>query len=400
MNISNYLRWSVIFLLGINFLTSCNLPSNPVITDQAVEPQCGARITYIDHSPDPSIVFLQRSSDGTHFYDIKIADNHGNQTSIFIDEGILPKGTYYYVVGYFNPNEVRYSEPSGPVVIDDDSCGTEPIVFKPYNPIITYLAVQAKCDVTMSIVNYADDADGIRIYRRSTTQNEKVIADLTQQDLYNSGGYFYDLGLPPDIYQYRASTYNENGEAFSDLSEEVVIADDCPLTYAPIETPLVVPNNTLAIFTNNPSLPSTATSTSEPKFCIWEASINVFLRKGPNVELFDKAVAIEMGTELPVVGQSENGLFWVLEFQLGKQAYVSKSENVGKTTGDCSAIATLTDPEPPLLEPVATQVESPDDNDEDTTVPECSDGIDNDGDGAIDMRDLRGCESSSDPVEN
>jgi hypothetical protein len=292
MNKTDQLRWGIVILIGMSFLVSCNLPLNPVIKNQALEPQCGARITYIDHAPDASVTFLQRSNDGTHFYDIKIAVPKGEETATFIDEGLLPKGTYYYKVGFFNPTEVRYSEPSGPVVVSDDSCGTDPLVTKPYNPIIRHLTVQAKCDVTMIINNYAEDTDGIRIYRRSTTQSESVIADLTLQELTASAGYFYDLGLPPGIYRYRASTYNEQGESFSDLSEEVVISvDDCPLTYAPTK-PILVPINTLVVFTSNPLL-AIPSSTPEPKACIWESEMNVFLRKGPDVGLFDKAAAIE-----------------------------------------------------------------------------------------------------------
>jgi hypothetical protein len=183
------------------------------------------------------------------------------------------------------------------------------------------------------------------------------------------------------------------------LSEEVVISvDDCPLTYAPTE-PALVPINTLVVFTSNPLL-AIPSSTPEPKACIWESEVNVFLRKGPDVGLFDKAAAIEKGTKLPVIGQSEDEAFWILEFQPGMQGYVSKSEKFGKTTGDCNSAATLTDPEPPSLEPIATKTKAPDGNGGNATVPACSDGVDNDGDGAIDMRDLRGCESPSDPIEN
>jgi hypothetical protein len=400
---SKLLHWSFAVLLGSNFLTSCYFQKNPEITGQAVEEPCGARITYVDHAPDPSIVFLRRSSDGTHYADIKAAKQNGEADATFVDEGILPMGTYYYVVGFFNPNEVRYSEVSDPLVITDESCGTGPLVNKPINPILTHVIVENNCDVVIWGVVKAEEYDGYRIYRRSLEKNETIIADLTAQEFNATVGDFHDLGLPPGVYQYRVSVYNGQGESFSDLSEEVAISPEaCPIPFAPpVGDHPLAPISTLTVSTSLPSLmvvSPTATSVPKLQACTWEALINVFLRKGPDIELFDKAAVVEKGTQLPVIGQSEFGNFWILEFQPGSQGYVSKSERVGKVTGDCASMPALKDPAPPVKAPVATKTQK--DSSGGAATPECSDGIDNDNDGWADMRDLAGCTSPTDPVED
>ncbi len=389
-------------VLATNLLTGCGLKKNPEITGQAVEEPCGAQITYMDHAPDPSVVFLSRSADGTHFEDIKVAKQKGEENTSFVDEGNLPVGTYYYRVGYFNPSEARYSEVSGPVIITDEACGTGSLVTKPINPILMHVIVENNCDVVIWSVAYAEDYDGYRIYRSSPEKNEAIIAELTKQEFENTAGDFHDLGLPPGVYQYRVSVYNEQGESFSELSEEVVISPDaCPIPFAPpVDDNSPAPINTLVVSTKLPSLVvviPTATSAPKLQACTWEALINVFLRKGPNIELFDKAAAIEHGTQLQVVGESEFGNFWIVEFQPGKQAYVSKSETVGKTTGDCGGVPMIKDPAPPVRQATPTKSKSDTDG---AVIPECSDGIDNDNDGWADMRDLAGCSSPNDPIED
>jgi hypothetical protein len=391
----------IALLLGTNLLTGCSLKKNPEITSQAVEEPCGARIAYVDHAPDPSIVFLSRSADGTHFEDIKVAKQKGEANASFVDEGSLPVGTYYYRVGYFNPSEARYSEVSGPVVITDEACGTGPLVTKPINPILMHVIVENNCDVVIWGVARAEAYDGYRIYRRSLEKNESIIAELTQQEFENTAGDFHDLGLPPGVYQYRVSVYNAQGESFSELSEEVVISPEaCPIPYAPpVNNNSLAPLQTPVISTSLPSLVVLPTATIAPKLqaCTWEALINVFLRKGPDIELFDRAAAVEKGTQLPVIGKSEFGNFWVLEFQPGAQGYVSKSETVGTVAGDCESVPMIKDPAPPVRQATPTKSQS------DTggaIIPQCSDGIDNDNDGWADMRDLAGCSSPDDTVED
>jgi hypothetical protein len=94
-----------------------------------------------------------------------------------------------------------------------------------------------------------------------------------------------------------------------------------------------------------------ASSTATPEACIWEAMLNVYFRKGPDVGLYDKLDAVEKGTTLPIVGQSEDGAFWVVQIQPDLNGYVTKSDKYSHTTGDCSKVLTLKDPEPPVIVP-------------------------------------------------
>jgi hypothetical protein len=95
-----------------------------------------------------------------------------------------------------------------------------------------------------------------------------------------------------------------------------------------------------------------------------------------------------------VLGQSEDGLFWVVEFRPGKQAYVTKSDTYSLMSGDCSQIPTVQDPEQPLPPPTEQVTNDDTPVDEQGVAPECSDGIDNDGDGQVDGSD-RNCIASS-----
>jgi len=387
-----FLKISTILLVGMNILMSCNFPAgDPVITGQTVNALCGAEITYVDHAPSDSYVFLRRSNNGTQYYDIKMAMPKGNQSAAFVDEGPLPQGTYYYKVGYFTNSEIKYSDASEAVVIDDDSCGTDPLVNKPLNPIIINQGLQGSCDAFVHYVIYAEDEDGVRVYRSSLTQSEAMIADLTPAQVASSAGFYYDHNLSPNTYRYRLSTYNENGESFSEQSGPVVITDQScnpdsitayPYLY-PYAYPYPIDDLTLA------------TPTLVPPPCTWEALINVYLRTGPGIDIYEKEDSVVKGTQLPIVGQSEDGFFWVVEY-LKRHEYVSKSERVGKTIGDCTNVPTLRDPEPPEIAPTKTTRDKP----VPTPIPQCKDGIDNDGDGLIDMRDLKSCQSPDDPYEN
>jgi hypothetical protein len=81
-----------------------------------------------------------------------------------------------------------------------------------------------------------------------------------------------------------------------------------------------------------------------------------------------------------------------VEIEPGVNGYISKSEKFSVVEGSCLEVPTLTDPEPPVIEPVATNKPG------EASVPQCSDGLDNDNDRLVDMRD-RECSSPDDNSE-
>lgn len=113
----------------------------------------------------------------------------------------------------------------------------------------------------------------------------------------------------------------------------------------------------------------TETSTPAAQACIWTAAVNVFVREGPGASLYPEITAVEAGEMLPVLGQSQDEFFWAVQLPNGQTGYVPKADRFGQASGDCD-VPTL--PDPPTPEPT----EAP---------PECSDGIDNDGDGRTDF---------------
>lgn len=102
--------------------------------------------------------------------------------------------------------------------------------------------------------------------------------------------------------------------------------------------------------------------------CMWTAAVNVFVRSGPGASVYPEITAVEAGEMFPVVGKSQDGFFWAVQLQNGPVGYVPMAERFGMVTGNCDVPA-LPDPPTPVPPEIATQ---------------CSDGLDNDGDGRID----------------
>jgi hypothetical protein len=117
-------------------------------------------------------------------------------------------------------------------------------------------------------------------------------------------------------------------------------------------------------------LPEAVTSTPAAQACTWTAAVNIFVREGPGASIYPEITAVESGIVLPVIGQSQDGQFWVVQVE-GKSGYVPKAERYGQASGNCDV--------PPLTDP-ATPVPT----DAPVALPQCSDGFDNDGDGRID----------------
>lgn len=386
----------MLFCLAFIFaLTACNLPTNttPDITSVVVENNCNIRINYIDHVKDAdSVVFLKRQIGEASSEQIKFANPHGEQASSFLDEG-LPSGVYSYRIGYFDSDATYYSEDySEPITIDAD-CGTSPLVDMPFNPIIIQVGVGGVggCDVQITAKVFGSKTDGVRIYRSDSGAEYLEIDDLSLDEwaggpyngyLYSTNSYS-DFQLSEGAYRYKISAYNSNGESFSEPSDEVIVPETCSPILDGIPTV-----ESLVVVTATP----TKVPDPEPEPCVWEAVVNVFVREGPGVSLYPAITGVVTGTKFPIVGQSEDGQFWVVEVEPGVNGYVSKAEKYSRTSGNCGNPPSLQDPAlPPTLVPTVTAVPK--------EIPQCSDGIDNDGDGNIDMRD-RGCTGLDDNSEN
>jgi hypothetical protein len=358
-------------------------PKAPEIVDQYPEGGCGARVHWVDNALDEDGVrFYRRVVGQPDFVAIKITGPHAGVPGSFEDSN-LPMGTYEYRVGVFNEYGTSYSNISEQVVIDNDVCGDEPLLIKPLNPVITAIerVKDDSCTIRVYFNDNSTDEDGIRIYRSEWNDPDVLLADLPP----NNGptGFYDDVNVPPGHYTYQVSAYNTNGEAFSQLSDEIEITEEAcgDLSVGPV---LVLTPN-VSIVTSTPAVQLQA--------CVWKAAVNVFVRKGPGASIYPEITAVETGTELPVVGQSEDQQFWAVELQPGVIGYVPKAEKYGAASGDCD-LQILPDPKaPPTAVP---QREEP--AGQPASTPQCSDGIDNDGDRVIDMRD-RGCSSPNDNSE-
>ena len=352
----------------------------PEITDQKKENECGTFIWWYDNEKHEDNVFFYRRIVGvTDFVPFKVTGSHAGGPGSF-GEGNLPLGTYEYKVSVVSELGEVFSNVSQPIVIDSEFCNDNTVPNKPLNPVI--ISLERFQDNTCAIrVNYQDNSlneDGIRIYRESSENgfNEVLIDELPASN--DPVAYYDDINLPPATYRYRVSVYNVGGESFSQFSEEFPIQDeDCDQFGPPVlQLPTIGPAN----------LPSDSSQA-----CIWTSALNVFVRKGPSSTLYSDITAVLAGTSLPVIGQSEDGEFWAVEVQPGMIGYVPKAEKFGRTTGDCNP-PTLQDPDLPASAPT----DEP--SAEEPQTPACSDGVDNDGDNLVDMRD-RECSSPDDTSE-
>jgi hypothetical protein len=185
------------------------------------------------------------------------------------------------------------------------------------------------------------------------------------------------------------SAYNQNGESFSNFIE-IKIDTICDPTVQFLPP------------TSAPTAMMVVTGETPVEACTWEAVSSVFLRKGPDVGLFDRLVDVESGRTLPVIGQSEDGTFWVVEVSPAVTGYITQSETYSRTHGGCATVPTLTDPAPPEIAPAPTK--KPHDAPSAPGVAQCGDGIDNDGDGFVDYNSDPaagdpGCSSAADTGE-
>lgn len=359
--------------------------AEPEITDQKLDNTCGTKVWWYDNEKNENNVYFYRRVVGvTDFVLFKVTGPHAGGPGFF-GEANLPNGTYEYRVSVVHEKlGEAFSNISQPITVNSDFCNDNTLPNKPLNPVLTSLE-RFSGDACSIRVNYQDnslDEDGIRIYRETFPSSDLVlIAELPPSDAPT--GYYDDLALPPGKYRYRVSVFHEGGESFSNYSEEFVIQDESCKTFTPPVLQLPTAD------------PADASSGSE-QACIWTSSVNVFIRKGPSASLYSDITAVVAGASLPVIGQSENGEFWVVEVQPDVLGYVPKAEKFGNAIGDCD-VPVLRDPPLPDSAPVdSSSTELP--PADEPQIPACRDGVDNDGDGYVDMRD-RDCTDPDDSNE-
>jgi len=318
-----------------------NQSKAPIIIGVDVFQNCKVDIGYTDNTTDELGVRLYRRDNGQgNFNIVRVEGPHSGKPGDIFDND-LPPGTYEYRVSVYNANFGELlSNTSEPATTSPD-CPNTTLTIKPINPVIVSVDVVNKCRVQVTYNDNSSDEDGIRIYRSELgVAAEAVIASLPPhqglQATYNDAN-----PLSAGTYEYRVSAYNAKGESFSDPYDVKITDPTCNL--------LTDPNALLPLPDHNP------TPSIPKKACTWTSVSSVFLRKGPDVGIFQHLVDVETGKSFPIIGQSEDGQFWAVEVSQGVVGYIPKSEKFGGTGGDCSNVPTLKDPAPPVIEPAPTK---------------------------------------------
>jgi hypothetical protein len=312
---------------------------------------CAPIIQFYDRSVNEDDFRVYRRKLGASAFPLirVVPPKAGKGQQITIADTPLPIGTYEYKISAYNRFGESFSDIKQ-ITVNFPECTNVPPTSSaavPNNPIIVDLSLINNCYVRISYRDNSTNEQGFRIYRALAPEGKNyyepdiLIATLGPHNGI-PGVYDDKTKLPAGKYRYRMSAYNANGEAFSNFSE---------IQVDPVCNPAVksLPTKVPAA----PVLPTLQKLSTEP--CTWEAAKNVFLRKGPDVGIYDRLVDVEAGKGFSIIGQSEDGRFWALEVEPGVVGYITKSEKYSRTNGSCSNIPTLTDPAPPVIEAVPTK---------------------------------------------
>ena len=316
---------------GVSFVL---FPKAPLINSWGLDVNCIPTISFMDKSTNESGFRISfRPQGAKNFTLIKaLPAMPGTGSSVTVNLMTpIPSGNYEYRVEAFN----LYGSADDTQTVDAPSpaCSNipplppgEPMGFL-VEPIIVRVTIVNDCD---ALVEYIDlntppqlKEDGLHIYRNVNGMNEVKIADLPPA---NSGVYV-DAALPAEDYQYIVSAYKADTEKRS--SPSVMI--DIPFEKCSNNTP--IPNGT-STPTNTPG--PIVIITPKKLSCDWEAVQNVFLRKGPDVGVFERLTDVEAGKGFPVVGRSEDGQYWAVEVQPGVIGYITRSEKFSRIIPEAS----------------------------------------------------------------
>lgn len=171
-----------------------------------------------------------------------------------------------------------------------------------------------------------------------------------------------------------------------DIFFQCGLKDTFIITPAPTETSTPTPTETSTPTPTETSTP-TPTSTLEGP-CTLTALVNLFCRAGPG-RGFEDLDSFLPGQTALVIGQSLDGNYWyVAGPNFGRTCTVPNDPQLVTLAGSCE--------ERPRFTPVPTYTPTP--TATSTPAPQCSDGIDNDGDGQTDLAD-RECRNANDNSE-
>jgi hypothetical protein len=268
--------------------------------------------------------------------------NPGLEVWLGYVDSALPLGTYEYKVSAYNQFGENFSDIKSGTVVDSKSCkgitAIDPSTL-PMNPLIVSLSIINDCNVHISYRDNSTNEQGFKIIR--LTNIAVTIATLGPHAGIPAT-YDDKTKLPPDWYRYRIVAYNQKGSLDSnDMDIEVTKVCNPTMKFLPTKAPLAP----LVL----PTLQKLSVET-----CNWVAAVNVYLRKGPNVAVFDRLVLVSAGQGFPIVGQSQDGLYWAVQVGPGLVGYITKAETYSLTNGDCSIVPPLTDPVPPVVVPTPT----------------------------------------------
>ena len=269
----------------------------------------------------------------------------GKDTWVGYVDSNLPLGTYEYKVSAYNQFGESFSDIKQGTVVNSNACAQIPSIDPstlPMNPIIVSLSIINDCNVRISYRDNSTNEQGFKITRFTANIGAATIATLGPHAGIPAT-YDDKTKLPADTYGYRIIAYNQKGNMVSnDKYIEVTSVCNPAMKFAPTVDALVVPT-----MQKQSVVPTMQKQSVEA--CVWQAATNVFLRKGPDVAIFDRLVDVEAGKGFPIIGQSEDGKFWAVEVEPGVTGYITKSEKYSRTNGDCSNIPTLKDPPPPVI---------------------------------------------------
>jgi hypothetical protein len=348
----------VIYILYIKPFAPTDLFMTTATTTGFTYDNCAPIVHFYDRSVNEDDFRVYRRNLATSaFAMIQILPPQpGQGKEVIAVDAPLPLGTYEYKVSAYNQYGESFSDIKQ-VTVDYPDCAKLPpisTVALPMNPIIVSISVVNDCNVLISYRDNSTNELGIRIYRaikpegKYFWENEAVIANFGPHAGI-PGTYIDKTNLPEGLYHYRLNAYNASGQSFSNFSE-ITVNTVCNSALHALPTQISAP---LLM----PTVQKLSTNS-----CTWQSKANVFLRKGPNVGVYDRLVSVEAGQGFPIVGQSEDGQFWAVEVSPGVAGYITKSENYSITNGDCSNVPTLKDPPPPVIEATPTKKPAGDNN--------------------------------------
>ena len=253
-------------------------------------------------------------------------------------DSALPLGTYQYEVGAYNKFGESYSNIAQGTVVDSNTCTgipTKDPSTLPMNPTIVSLSIINDCNVHISFNDNSTNEQGFKIYRLPGYSLINILGPHTGiPDTYDD-----NTKLAVGWWGYEIVAYNQNGISASN-SRLIEVTSVCNPTMKVLPTTAA-----LAL----PTLKKLSGGT-----CNWVAAVNVYLRKGPDAAVFDRLVLVSAGQGFPIVGQSQDGLYWAVQVGPGVVGYITKAETYSLTNGDCSIVPPLKDPVPPVVAPTPT----------------------------------------------